>query len=109
MRFLIDNQLPRALVQALVGAGHSAEHVLDLGMGQADDTDIWEHARSTGAVIVTKDEDFPIIRRSRSEGPAVVWIRSGNVRRADFIIQFLRLLPEILIGLQSGELIVEVT
>ena len=108
MHFLIDNQLPRALVQALVDAGHDAEHVLDLGMGQADDTAIWEHARLIGAVIVTKDEDFSIIRRSRSEGRAVVWTRSGNVRRADFTMQFSRLLPVILVGLESGDGIAEV-
>jgi len=58
MTFLIDAQLPPAMAQWLCNAGHSAKHVEDLKMRQADDGDIWRHALKTGAIIVTKDEDF---------------------------------------------------
>jgi predicted nuclease of predicted toxin-antitoxin system len=37
MQFLIDAQLPPALARWLVGQGHTASHVLDLGLERADD------------------------------------------------------------------------
>jgi predicted nuclease of predicted toxin-antitoxin system len=42
MRFLIDAQLPPALVRWLTEQGHDAEHVVDCGLAEADDRLIWE-------------------------------------------------------------------
>ncbi|WP_397220135.1 DUF5615 family PIN-like protein [Nocardioides sp. AE5] len=39
MRFLIDTQLPPALARLLVSRGHEAEHVVDIGPGEAPDRD----------------------------------------------------------------------
>ena len=57
MKFLVDANLPPALAQWLVSEGHEARHVADLGMQAAADREIWQHARDSGACIVTKDED----------------------------------------------------
>lgn len=76
MRFLVDAQLPPALARWLEERGHTAEHVADRGMAAADDRAVWEYALATGAVIVTKDEDFAMCRVLASEGPWVLWIRS---------------------------------
>ena len=61
MRFLVDAQLPPALARWLVERGYVAEHVFDLGMAGADDREIWAYASRVGAVIITKDEDFPSV------------------------------------------------
>ena len=58
MTFLIDAQLPPALVRWLHEAGHEATHVEDIGLREAEDNAIWTYALESGAVIVTKDEDF---------------------------------------------------
>ena len=58
MNFLVDSQLPPALARWIAGQGHTATHVLEMGLEAADDTLIWEHARATSAVIISKDEDF---------------------------------------------------
>ena len=58
MKFLIDAQLPPALARWLREAGHEASHVEDDGLRDAEDGAIWAHALKTGAIIVTKDEDF---------------------------------------------------
>lgn len=50
-KVLVDNQLPAALARWLQGKGCVAEHVLELSLGQAADTAIWERAARTGAVI----------------------------------------------------------
>lgn len=72
MRFLVDVQLPPALARWLVERGHQAGHVADLGIAGASDRVVWERAAITGAVIVTKDEDFALRRAVAAEGPVVV-------------------------------------
>lgn len=62
MRFLVDAQLPPALARWLADQGQPARHVYDLGLATADDREIWDVALATGAVVVTKDEDFALRR-----------------------------------------------
>ena len=77
MKFLVDAQLPPALCRWLEGRGHEAEHVFDLGMHAATDAEIAARAAETGAVLVTKDEDF-LVRTGRGGFP-LLWLRCGNV------------------------------
>jgi predicted nuclease of predicted toxin-antitoxin system len=58
VRFLVDAQLPPALARLIAERGHVAEHVTDIGPGDAPDRDLWGYALAHQAVIVTKDEDF---------------------------------------------------
>jgi len=108
MRFLIDAQLPPALARWLTERGHTAEHVFDLGMGRAGDHEIWSHALKYSAVIVTKDEDFVTLRLANSEGPAILWIRLGNTRRAVMLVALEPLLPAVIEALERGEPLVEI-
>ncbi len=62
MRFLVDANMPRSAVALLQSLGHAAEHVRDLGLGEAPDIQIAARARSTGAVLLTRDLDFADIR-----------------------------------------------
>ena len=78
MRFLVDAQLPPALASLLRAHGHQADHVNDIGPGDAPDRSLWEFARENDAVIVTKDEDFSLLFALRGEPAAVVWVRIGN-------------------------------
>lgn len=55
MRFLIDAQPPPALARLLSGHGHVAEHVCDIGPGDASDSDLWRYAIEHDAVLVTKE------------------------------------------------------
>lgn len=106
MRFLIDAQLPPALARWLAGLGHEAAHVF-VGLAGADDRLIWARAAETGAVIVTKDEDFALRRTLEAGGPAVVWLRLGNTRKAALLSWFARLLPDVLAALERGETLIE--
>jgi predicted nuclease of predicted toxin-antitoxin system len=106
--FLVDAQLPPALARALVEAGHSAEHVGDVGLLDADDEAIWQHAQATGATIITKDEDFISRQRRGPERVRIVWIRVGNTTRHALLRRFLPLLPQVLASLAAGETLIEI-
>ena len=108
MRFLIDAQLPPALARLLTDAGHTAEHVADIGLLEAADSPIWEYALQCGAVIVTKDEDFPHRSGQSPTAPAIVWLRIGNASRRALLEWFGPLLPQIEAQLEQGEKRVEV-
>lgn len=108
MRFLVDAQLPPALARRIESLGHIAEHVADRRLEKAPDAEIRAYAATSGAVIVTKDEDFAI-HRVLHEGPAVVWLRIGNTRRVDLLRRFEAELPKIVAALDRGEPIVELT
>ena len=107
MRFVVDAQLPPALARRLETLGHTAEHVADRGMASASDDVIRDYAARVGAVIVTKDEDFAT-RRLLAEGPAVVWLRVGNTRRATVLARVDAELPAIVAALERGETLIEV-
>jgi len=79
IRFLIDAQLPPELARRLAARGRTAEHVNRIGLGLASDAAIWRHVASTGAILVTKDEDFVALARQEQTGPQVMWIRIGNI------------------------------
>lgn len=109
MRFLVDSQLPPALARWLTAAGHPSEHVADVGMAAASDPSVWAYAVRTGAVIITKDQDFAVHRiMSDALTPGVVWLRIGNSRRAELLRWFEPLLPAILSALGEGMRLIEV-
>jgi predicted nuclease of predicted toxin-antitoxin system len=76
----------------------------------AADREIWNHAASTGSVLVTKDEDFVTMRAlATANGPAVVWVRIGNTTKRALIGRFMEFLPAILAALKRGESVVQIS
>ena len=108
MLFLVDAQLPPALVDLLQQPGHYAEHVNAIGLGGAPDHQLWARATQRGSVILTKDQDFADLVRRSVSGPAVVWIRLGNTTRNALWRELEPILPEILGALERGERLIEV-
>ena len=107
MRVVVDAQLPPALARRIAAAGHFCEHVADCGLLTAPDPTIRAYATEVGATIITKDEDFAI-QLLLHGGPAVVWLRLGNTRRAALLTRVEGDLGRIVAALQSGETLVEV-
>lgn len=74
MSLLVDNQLPVALARYLGAHGWECIHVLDVGLDEAGDQNIWEYAKARSLTIITKDEDFQALAnrqvpfRHRSSG-----------------------------------------
>lgn len=108
MRFLIDAQLPPELARRLRALGHEAEHVHEIGLGQAKDTDIWRDACRRRAVLVTKDQDFASFAASGPTGTAVIWIRLGNTTNEALWTSLDPLIPDIVDALSRGERLIEI-
>jgi predicted nuclease of predicted toxin-antitoxin system len=108
VRFLVDAQLPPAVAQWLREAGHDAQAVREVGLREADDGDIWNHALETGAVIVTKDEDFPTRAQLTLNGPVIVWLRIGNSTNQVLRQWFMPRLPQILDWIEQGVRVLEI-
>jgi len=81
--------------------------VLDVGLAQAKDEEIWSYSQANGFVLITKDEDFSR-RATGGTSVPVVWVRLGNCRTVSLLKAFDSLLPEILAALESGSQLIEI-
>ena len=90
MKLLFDQNLAPRLVVTLSDLFPDSAHVRDLGMAEAQDRDIWVHARDSGFAIVSKDNDFQQMSFVFGAPPKVVWIRRGNCS-VDEIEEILRI------------------
>ena len=108
MRFLIDAQLPPRLVKTFLDLGREATHVAEAGLLSASDQRIWQEAISQSAVLITKDQDFAVLRVSRAGGSQIVWLRVGNVTNDELIARFTAVLGNIVKAVERGEALVEV-
>lgn len=107
MRWIVDAQLPPALAVLLRQRGHEAEHVEEAGLRHSDDSAIWQRALERGAVIVTKDEDFPSRAWVSRIAPPIVWLRIGNASRRTLLAWLEPFLPDIEARLAQGEKVIE--
>jgi predicted nuclease of predicted toxin-antitoxin system len=108
VKILLDAQLPPALARWLCEQGHDAQPVREAGLREAEDAAIWEHARRTGAVILTKDEDFAARAQQEPTGPVIVWLRLGNSSNAALRTWLEPRLPGIVQLVAQGSRLVEV-
>lgn len=104
----MDAQLPPALALWLREAGHEAQHVEDAGLREASDGAIWAHALGSGAIIVTKDEDFAARSAQVVKAPVIVWLRIGNTTNRALRPWVELRLPAIIGLLAQGSRLVEV-
>jgi predicted nuclease of predicted toxin-antitoxin system len=82
VRLLLDENLSERLLPLLSHRFPDSSHVRLLSLGGADDPVIWERARSEGALLVTKDEDFLRLSVTRGFPPKVICLAIGNAGNA---------------------------
>jgi predicted nuclease of predicted toxin-antitoxin system len=78
MKLLFDQNLSPRLVNRLADLYPESQHVSLIGLDQADDRALWEHAHQNGFTVVTRDSDFSELSLLRGFPPKVIWIRRGN-------------------------------
>jgi len=108
MKLIVDNQLPVQLAVHLRTFGHDCSHVLDMGLDEASDSEIWERAGGDGAVLVSKDEDFIFLANRPGDKGRLIWVRLGNCRNAVLLAAFDRIHDELVKAIDGGQRIVEV-
>ena len=108
MRFLVDAQLPPALARFLASLGEEAIHVLDAGLLEADDGEIWTFALENDWVIITKDDDFQFRASVSKQHPRIVWVRVGNCSKRKLLEIFNKHWDSIKQELAAGAFLVEV-
>ena len=91
----------------MAASGLLAEHVIDVGLRDSEDSSIWQYAIQQQAIVVTKDEDFPRRLPQSESGPTIVWLRIGNTSRRALLQWFEPLIPQIVQMLENGERLIE--
>src|SRR5262245_52518490 len=78
--------LSPALARWLVDEGHDAIHASDIGMARASDSEIAEHAKREGRIVITADLDYPrLLALTGATGPSLILFRGGDWSDDDVI------------------------
>jgi len=109
VKFLVDANLPPRLCQWLQARGHQAEHLADIDLLRATDTQLWERGKNQRIVILSKDFDFYDRALLFGAPPQVLHIAVGNCSND----RLLRVLgsewPDIEAAFSAGSRLVSIT
>lgn len=89
MKLLFDQNLSPRLVDFISDIFPNSTHTNKIGLGKADDLEVWEYAHQNDYLIVSKDADFENILLVKGFPPKVIYIRHGNCT-TQFIEHLLR-------------------
>ena len=78
MKLLFDQNLSPRLSHLLADIYAGSVHVREIGLRDASDIIIWEHAKENGFAIVSKDSDFQQRSLLHGSPPKFIWLRVGN-------------------------------
>ncbi|MCJ8277176.1 MAG: DUF5615 family PIN-like protein [Bdellovibrionales bacterium] len=108
MKFLIDNSISPLISNALINMGHKSEHVLDINMAGAKDSQVFDHALANDQIIITADTDFGTISvLQNKKKPSIIIFRKGVTRLPKEQIKLLTLnFPIIKDKLDQGAIVV---
>jgi predicted nuclease of predicted toxin-antitoxin system len=75
VNFLADQDVYAATVRFLSGLGHDVSTAGQVGLAQAEDTELLRVARQLGRIFVTRDRDFGALVFVQGSGPGVIYLR----------------------------------
>lgn len=78
MKLLFDQNLRFKLCLLLADLFPGSSQVRLLGLAEADDPLIWQHAKTNVFNLVTQDADFAEMASLYGPPPKVIWLRCGN-------------------------------
>ena len=108
MKFLLDANMPRSALTALRAFGHSADHVRDVGLGDATDDRIALAAVEAAATLVSRDLDFADVRRfPPGDSQGILVLRLPDDTLADEIAAVMtRFLSTTMVARLPGHLVI---
>ena len=103
MRFVVDGNLPPRLALLLVGRGHEAWHVFELGDELvAHDVEIARWADAQGGVVISKDADFDAPQITRRSPRRLIMVEVGNMGTSRLLALFDRRIEELALLLRTS-------
>jgi len=110
MNIWIDAQLPPTLANWLTNTFEvQAIALRDLRLRDARDIEIFEAARTSNVVIMTKDSDFIDLVCRLGIPPQIIWLTCGNVTNRNLRQLLMATFPDALAKLREGEAIIEIS
>jgi predicted nuclease of predicted toxin-antitoxin system len=85
-----------------------AAAVREVGLREADDSEIWRYAIENDVAIISKDEDFAERFLSSTSAPVIIWLRGGNTSNRNLLAWLIPMWPEISGRIEAGDRLVEV-
>ena len=110
MTIWVDAHLsPGIAVWIFNALGIEAIALRDIGLRDAEDTEIFEAAKAQQAIVMTKDSDFVDLLERLGSPPQIIWLTCGNTSNARLRHILREMLPRALELLESGEALVEIS
>jgi predicted nuclease of predicted toxin-antitoxin system len=81
----------------------------DLGLRDAEDTEIFQVAKAQRAILMTKDSDFVDLVERLGSPPQIIWLTCGNTSNARLREILSETLSRALELLAAGETLVEIS
>jgi predicted nuclease of predicted toxin-antitoxin system len=75
MNFLADQDVYSATIASLRGLGHDVATAAQLGLSQADDSELLRVAHQQDRILMTRDRDFGGLVFVQGRGPGVIYLR----------------------------------
>ena len=109
MTIWVDAQLPPQLATWIRKTFEiEALAVRDLGLRDAKDIEIFEAARQSSAIVLTKDKDFVTLLERFGPPPQIIWVTLGNTSNQKLKDVLKNHLSKVLKLLGEGEPLVEI-
>ena len=109
MKIWIDAHLsPEIATWITMTLGITAIPLRDLGLRDAEDTEIFALAKAENIILMTKDSDFVELVNRLGSPPKVIWLTCGNTSNSELRKILKVTLPQVMIQLQMGKDLVEI-
>ena len=78
MKLLFDQNISFRLIKQITDVFPQAQQVMEVGLTDHNDSEIWEFAREHNYTIVTFDSDFYDLSVIKGTPPKIIWLRILN-------------------------------
>ena len=106
MKLLLDQGTPRSAATILRRAGFDAVHTGEVGLAEAEDSEIIRRASDENRIVVTLDADFHAqLALAQARQPSVIRIRIEGLRAEEFSGLLQNVLNQCTDDLKAGAMI----
>jgi predicted nuclease of predicted toxin-antitoxin system len=95
VKLLLDENISRRIVAALQSDFPGSSHVVTQGLSAASDSQVWQHAKANGFIVVSKDDDFTALSSLHGHPPRLIKLSLGNCTNDHVLDALVRQQPTI--------------